>query len=80
MKPVLHKLEFFPTLYIKLFVFGALTLFAVTGGCIVYWTVTNAFNAGRIVDAQVKVYQAQEKQIGMPTTIIQRYESPMNIK
>lgn len=77
MKPVIHKLEFFPMRYIKLFVFGALALFAVTGGCIVYWTVTNAFDGRRIVDAQVKVYQAQEKQIGQPTTIIQRYESPM---
>ena len=63
--------------WIKIFVLGSLTLFVITGLCMVYWTLTNAFNSKRIVDAQVKVYQAQEKQVGQPTVIEQRYFSPM---
>ena len=31
----------------------------------------------KIIQAQLKQYEVQTKQIGQPTTIIQRYESPM---
>lgn len=72
----MKNLEFFPIRYIKLFVFGALTLFALTGVCMIYWTVTNAFNSKRIVDAQVKVYEAQEKTIGQPIVYEQHYYPP----
>jgi flagellar basal body-associated protein FliL len=61
---------------LTIFIIGALILFAVTGGAIIYWTVTNAFNAKRITDAQVKVYQAQAENVGKPQIIEQRYFSP----
>jgi len=75
--PIIHKLEFFPVQYIKLFVFSALVLFAITGACMIYWTITNAFNSKKITDAQIRVYNAQAEQQGKPTTIIQEYRSPM---
>jgi hypothetical protein len=62
--------------YIKLFVFGSLGLFALTGACIVYWTLTNAFNAQKLVSAQVAVYKAQAEQQGKPTVIEQYYNTP----
>ena len=34
----------------------------------------------RLVNAQVKVYEAQAKQVGLPQVIEQRYFSPQNIK
>lgn len=61
---------------LRLFVIGSLLLFAITGGCIVYFTIQNALNSKRITDAQVKVYQAQVEQQGKPTVIEQRYFAP----
>lgn len=61
---------------LKIFILGSFVLFAVTGGCMIYWTVTNAFNAKRITDAQVKVYQAQADNVGKPIIYEQYYHSP----
>jgi hypothetical protein len=58
------------------FIIGSLILFAITGGVAIYWVTTNAFNAKRITDAQVKVYQAQADNVGKPQIIEQRYFSP----
>lgn len=61
---------------LRLFVIGALILFAITAGAIVYWVTQQAFNAKRITDAQVKVYQAQADNVGKPQIIEQRYFTP----
>ena len=61
---------------LRLFVVGSLLLFAITGGAIVYWVTTNAFNAKTITNAQIKVYQAQADNVGKPQIIEQRYYSP----
>lgn len=63
---------------LKIFVIGALVLFAITAGIMIYWVTQQAFNAKRITDAQVKVYEAQAKQVGQPQVIEQRYFSPQN--
>ena len=68
----------FTTIYkwLKIFVIGSLVLFTVTGGCIIYKVTTDAFNAKKIMEAQVKVYEAQAENVGKPQIIEQRYFSP----
>jgi flagellar basal body-associated protein FliL len=61
---------------LRVFVIGSLVLFAITGGAIVYWVTQNAFNARDLVNSQIKYNEAMTKQVGQPTTIIQKYESP----
>lgn len=62
--------------WMKIFVIGSLVLFALTGGCIVYKVTTDAFNAKKIMEAQVKVFEAQAENVGKPQIIEQRYFSP----
>ncbi|MCK9370309.1 hypothetical protein M0R04_10415 [Candidatus Dojkabacteria bacterium] len=61
---------------LKIFVIGSLILFAITGGSIVYLVVSKAMQSQQLVNAQVKVYEAQEKNVGAPQIIEQRYFSP----
>lgn len=62
--------------WLKIFVIGALALFAVTGGAILTKVITDAFNAKDITNAQVEVFNAQRDNVGKPQTIIQRHEYP----
>lgn len=62
--------------WIKIYVIGSLVLFAITGASGVYLVVSKALQSQKIVDAQVKVYEAQAENVGKPQIIEQRYFSP----
>jgi len=62
--------------WMKIFVIGGLCLFVLTGGVMVYWVTQQAFNAKKIMEAQVKVYEAQAENVGKPQIVEQRYFSP----
>lgn len=73
------------TKWIKVFVIGALSLFALTGVLGVYMVYQQSINDRRLTDeqakvyqAQVKVYQAQADNVGKPQIIEQRYFSPQD--
>jgi len=61
---------------LKIFVIGSFVLFAITAGCEIYFVVNSAFQAKRITDAQVKIYEAQAKTIGQPVIYEQHYYAP----
>jgi hypothetical protein len=61
---------------LRVFVIGSFVLFAITAGVMIYWVTQQAFNAKRITDAQVKIYEAQAKTIGQPTILEQHYYAP----
>ena len=61
---------------IKIYVIGSLVTFVVAVGIWGYLAITDAFNSKRITDAQIKVYKAQEENIGKPIIYEQYYHSP----
>lgn len=66
--------------YFKIYVIGSLIVFAIVVGFWGYSVVSKAFQSQKLINAQVKVYEAQEKNVGSPQIIEQRYFSPQNDK
>ena len=58
-------------------IIGSLVLL-VCGVCVTLFTIGEWRNKSRLVDAQVKVYEAQAENVGKPNIIEQRYYSPQN--
>ncbi len=61
---------------IRIYVIGSLIAFAITVGLWGYYIVSRAFQSNKLVEQQIKVLQAQEKNVGAPQIIEQRYFSP----
>lgn len=62
--------------WIKVYVIGSLVVFAIAVSFWGYLVVSKAMQSQKLVDAQVKVYEAQANNVGKPTIIEQKYYSP----
>ena len=73
MKPVIHKLEFIPVFYIKIYVFASIGLYIIIAGLGAYLTLSKALDSKRLIDSQIEYQEALTSQVGKPQVVETRY-------
>lgn len=63
--------------YIKIYVYGSLSVFVLGMLFWGYLVASKAFQGQKLIDAQVEYQKALTEQVGKPQMIIQEYRSPM---